>query len=284
MRKVMILTDSSSDLTQEELDLHKIGSIPIYVRFKDEIYHDHFDIKTEEMYEKIKSKKEMPEIGAILMSHFIAFFEKYLEKGYDVIYICMGSKLSDNYKNAVLAREELDLKEHLYLVDSKNVSSGLAMLVLKAKDLRNQGYKAKEIKEIIEGIVPNIRSLYVLSSRSYFDQNFKIRLFARFLTRLFGQKIVISVRYGQFYIHRRPKGNLTLAVIKLLKEFYKDVEKLDPDYAYVTHSLCNRQAIFVTQHVKKYAHVEHFIEAQLGCVVSSFTGPGTIGIIYAIKN
>jgi len=280
----MILTDSSSDLTYEELDQYKIGSIPIYVRFKDEIYHDKINITTEEMHDKIKEKNEIPEVGTIRMTDFISFFQTYLDKGYDVIYIGMSSHLSKTFFAATLAREELDLKNRLYLIDSNNVSSGLALLVLKAKDLRDQGLKASLIKEEIEKIIPNIRSHYMLSSREYFDQNFSENFFKKMIAKIFRQKMIISVRFGKYYIYKRPKNNLMIISALLLKEFYKDLENIDLDYCFITHHLCHRQVIFLTNQINKYADFHSFQEVELGCVISSVTGPHTVGIIYALKN
>lgn len=124
MNKVKILTDSTSDLSKQMLIDYNIDSIPLYVRFDDEIYKDGINLTTDELYRKVEEKKALPKTSAVSPGDFITFFEKYLEKGYDIIYIGIGSKLSATMRSAHLAIDEINLPNRIHIIDSMNLSSG----------------------------------------------------------------------------------------------------------------------------------------------------------------
>lgn len=68
-------------------------------------------------------------------------FKEFYDKGYDIVYCGIGSDLSGTYNSALIAASEFD-KNRIFLIDSKNLSSGIGTLVLKACKLRDMGKSA----------------------------------------------------------------------------------------------------------------------------------------------
>ena len=73
-------------------------------------------------------------------------FRKWVDQGYDVVYTGISSKMSSTYNNAVLAANEIG-NDKVFVVDSKNLSTGIGLTVLKACRDRDKGLSAKEIVE-----------------------------------------------------------------------------------------------------------------------------------------
>ena len=105
MNKVVILTDSTCDLSDKLVRENDIVKIPLYVSFDGEMYRDGFDIDSFKLYEMVKERKKLPKTSACSIGDFMEVFSKYLKEGYDVFYMGIGSKLSATFNNSLLAKE-----------------------------------------------------------------------------------------------------------------------------------------------------------------------------------
>lgn len=284
MRKVKILTDSTSDLSKQMLIDYNIESIPLYVRFDDEIYKDGINLSTEELYQKVQEKNALPKTSAVSPGDFITFFETYLDKGYDIIYIGIGSKLSATIRSAYLAKDEINQPDRIHIIDSMNLSSGIALLVLKAKDLRDKGLSALHIKEEIERLVPYVRSQFAISTLDYLHKGGRASGLAKLVGTMLSIKPIIKVVNGSLEVYKKPLGKMSRALDIMLEDFNKEQENIDLDYVFITHTLANRQAVYMLDYLKRRFNIKHLIEGSAGCVISSHCGAGTIGILYIVKS
>ena len=280
MRDVLIVTDSTADLSEDMLDKYHIKSIPLYVLFGDDAYKDGVDIDTRALYDKVDDLGFLPKTQAVSPGDFIDFFKPYIINNYDI-----GSKISGTFQSAKIAQEELG-HEHIYLVDSKNLSSGIALLVLKAKDLRADGYTAKQIKEELEKLVPLVRSQFAIKTLDYLHKGGRASGTAKLIGGILGIKPIIQVRDGKLDVYKKPAGKMSRALDIMLKDFFDeyDNDNLDLDYVMITHSFADKQAVYMKEKVNDKVKVNHLIESHAGCVISAHCGAGTIGILYIVKS
>jgi len=282
VNKVLIMTDSTADLSKDLRETYNILSIPLYVRFDDEIYLDGVDLTTEELYHKVTEKNMMPKTSAVSPGDFISFFSRYLTDGYDLVYIGIGAKLSATHQSALLAKDDVN-SDRIHIIDSKNLSSGIALLVLKACDLRSQGKSAVEIKDEIERIIPNVRSQFAIQTLDYLHKGGRASGTAKLVGPILGIKPIIKVKNGSLDIYKKPVGKMSRALDIMLEDYFNEGENLDLDYVMITHSLANKQAIYMVEKIKEKTKPLHIIESKAGCVISSHCGAGTIGLLYIVK-
>lgn len=281
--KVLIMTDSTSDLSKKLLDQRKIVSVPLYVNFTDEIYRDGIDLTTEELYQKVTEKGMLPTTSAVSPGDFIKVFQKYINLGYEILYMGIGAKISGTYQSAIIAKDEVD-PEKIHLIDSMNLSSGIGLLVLKACDLRDQGLNTLEIKEQIEKLVPLVRSQFAISTLDYLHKGGRASGTAKLMGTILGVKPIIKVIDGKLDVYKKPAGKMSRALDIMLNDFFLELDNLDLDYVFVTHSLANKQAVYMMDKIKEKVKVKHLYEGQAGCVIGTHCGAGTIGILYIVKS
>ena len=281
--KVLIMTDSTSDLSKKLLDQRKIVSVPLYVNFTDEIYRDGIDLTTEELYQKVTEKGMLPTTSAVSPGDFIKVFQKYINLGYEILFMGIGAKISGTYQSAIIAKDEVD-PEKIHLIDSMNLSSGIGLLVLKACDLRDQGLSAIEIKEQIEKLVPLVRSQFAISTLDYLHKGGRASGTAKLVGTILGIKPIIKVVDGKLDVYKKPAGKMSRALDIMLNDFFLELDNLDLDYVFVTHSLANKQAVYMMDKIKEKVKVKHLYEGQAGCVIGTHCGAGTIGILYIVKS
>jgi DegV family protein with EDD domain len=282
VNKVLILTDSTADLSQGLLIKHDIQSVPLFIRFDEEVYLDGIDITTEELYEKVDEMGMLAKSSGLRTSDFLITFKKYLSRGYDILYIGVSSLLSGSVQAAELARNEV-ANDRIFIVDSKNLSSGVGLLVLKAKDLRDQGFSAQEIKRKIDQMVPFVKTYFIIPELTYLYMGNHITSTQKFLGNLTKTKPILTIKNGNVEIVKKPSGGILKSITYILKTVDKDKDRFDRDYMMVTHSYATKSANYLKNQIIEKYEFKNIIDSYAGCVISAHIGKGSIGIAYLTK-
>lgn len=282
MNPVKIITDSTADLSLDVLKELNVASLPLKVNFGDTSYRDGIDITTEELYKKVEENGELPKTSAVAPGEFIKEFKHWIDKGYDVVYLGIGSTLSGTFQAAMVAKTEFD-DDRIYLVDSKNLSSGIALLVLKGTDYIKAGLSAKEIAEKLTGLVPKVRSQFAIQVLDYLHKGGRASGTQALVGKFLRIRPIIKVVDGKLDVYKKPMGTMKKAVTIMLEEYVNENTNVDLDYVMITHSLADKQAEYMIDYVNEHLKPENLVISSAGCVISSHCGAGTIGILYIVK-
>jgi len=282
MKKIKLISDSTCDLSNELIEQHDIEIVPLYVSFDEESYKDGIDLSTEEMYTLIKEKNTLPKTAAVAPGEFEVIFKKYLDLGYDVVYMGIGSKFSGTFQSAHLAKSMLET-EDVYLIDSANLSSGTGLLLLKAAKFRDAGFSALEIKEKVEALVPRVRSQFVIDTLDYLYKGGRLNALSALMGKMLRVHPLIIVRDGQMHVGKKAMGPMRKGLHVLLDQYKKDQENMDEDFLMITHSMADNHYQYVRSKLEESSAVKNMYETHAGCVISTHCGAGTIGILYIVK-
>lgn len=282
MRKIMIVTDSTADLSTDMLKALSITSIPLYVRFDDELYKDGLDIDTPKLYQKVLEKNILPKTAAPSPGDFINLFGALIAQDYDILYIGIGSSISATIQSATIAKLEFP-DERIKIIDSKNLSSGIALLVLKAKDFRDQGLTLDEIYHHVLALVPYVRSQFAIQTLDYLYKGGRATGLQALMGSMLRIKPIIKVTDGKLDVYKKAMGKMSRALEIMLEDCFSLGKHLDLDYIMITHSLADKHAKFMIDKVREVLNPKQIIESHAGCVISSHCGEGTIGILYIEK-
>ena len=166
MSKIKIVVDSTVDLSKELYEKYDIAVIPLNVSFGEKTFKDGVDITRDQLYEDVKKYKSLPSTSAPGPQVFEEEFKKWLDQGYTVIYMGIGSTLSTALQSANIAKNNLG-SDKLFLVDTKNLSSASGLLAMKAAKLASEGKEAAEICKILEKDVPNVVAQFSVETLDY---------------------------------------------------------------------------------------------------------------------
>ena len=285
MNKVILFSESTIDIPPELVAKYQIEIIPLIVNFEEETYFDGVTISPDELYKKVDEKKMLPKTAARTPLDYKEHYLKFLNQGCDVVHISLGYNFSSTYQNAFLARNELDdeLKERVFLVDGKNLSSGTALLFLKAAKLRDLGKSAKEIAEEIEKIVPKVKTQFVVESLEYLHKGGRCSTSKRFLGAMFRIKPMIVVRGGRMDVGKSVFGSMKKSLNEMLKLFLRDFPKIDPEFVFITSTAADKSYRYLEekmQELPETKQIKNLFHTEAGCVIASHCGQGTIGIWY----
>lgn len=281
MNKVVILSDSTCDLSAELIQKYDVKILPLYIMFNDGSYKDNEEIKLEGLYKKVEETNELPKTSAATLRDFQKCFKHYIEQGFDIVYISIGSALSSTYQNSLIVSEEF--AGHVYCIDSGNLSTGIGLLVLKACTFRDQGLSAKEIYEKVLDIIPRLKVQFVVETLEYLHKGGRCSGTTRFISTLLNIKPMIVVREGRMFVGKKFIGSMKKAISGMVKLFLNDVEHLDPEFVFITHTLAFDKVTYIRELIKD-VKIENLYDTVAGCVIGSHCGKGTIGILYILKD
>ena len=163
-KSVAITADSPIDLTPELAKRFNISIIPLYIAFDEKAYQDGVDISADDIFKKYEEKKVIPHTSAIPIADYDTFFRNFTEKGIAVIHFSLSSEISSTHQNAVIAAEGL---EDVYIVDSLNLSTGIAMLAVMASVWKDNGLAADQIFSDIKNSREHVCSSFVVDKLEY---------------------------------------------------------------------------------------------------------------------
>lgn len=283
MRKVIITSDSTCDLSKELIEKYDIKIVPLYINLGNNSYKDSLELTTKELYEKIEAKEGFPKTSATTPDDFYKFFKPFLDEGCDIIYTGISSSMSCTFQNAHIAKAELNT-EHIYLVDSQNLSTGIGLILLKAATYRDKGMSASEIKDKMEEIIPKVRAQFVLERLDYLYKGGRCSGMSYFIGSTLRIKPYIKVENGKMIVAKKAIGPMKKGLNIMIEDFQSKINDIDKEFLFITHSEAEESRKYIEEKIKdEIPQFENTNVTEAGCVVSGHCGKGCIGILYIMK-
>lgn len=148
MSDFMIITDSTSDLGSSITAKHGIQVVPLKVTFGEEIMADGIDCTSELIFQRVKENGILPKTSAAAPAEFTQVFEPIIQSGKQVLYIGISSDFSSTIQNAHIAAADYP-EGTVEIVDSRNLSTGIGLLVMKAVECKMQGLSLQQTAALL---------------------------------------------------------------------------------------------------------------------------------------
>lgn len=283
--KVVITSDITCDLNWELEQRYGVTCIPLHIVIGGKSYEDWVNIKPEELYEIFYKTKELPHTTAGSVGEYTDFFRQFTDKGFDVVHLSLGSKLSVTHQSSVLAAQELD--GHVFSIDTQNLSTGSGLLVIKACELRDQGLSAKEIAEKVTAMVPKAHASFILDRLDFMHAGGRCSAVAMFGANLLSLKPSIEVHNddgGSMGVGKKYRGKYEKVLIQYLEDTLNKYEDIDTSRVFITHAGTDKEhvdAVYKALKAKNIFKEIHITRAS--CTISSHCGPNTLGVLFMTK-
>lgn len=278
-KKVIITADSSCDLSKELIEENKIEILPLFCTLGDQTYSDGVDCVPTDIFAYVAKTGTLPKTAARSVADFIDFFKKYTDEGYEIVHIDISSEFSSMYQNACIAASEL---EGVYVVDSRNLSSGVGHVVLKACDFRDEGFSAAEIAEKLEYVIPRVSASFILFELDYMVKGGRCSGVAALGANLLKIRPCIEVRNGKMEQTKKYRGSYEDCIRKYMNDrLTLDGVKYDRKRAFCTSTIVDPAlAEFSTDIVRQSGLFDNVYCTYAGCTVASHCGKNTVGVLF----
>ena len=278
--KIQIVTDSASDLSDEEAASLGIKIVPLSIRFGEEELIDRIELSADEVYERMNNSTDVPQTAAPSPGAFKKAFEDCFTNGAEtVICINISGELSATIQAAEAGARELPEKD-IRIFDSKSVTGGLGTMVLEAAKASQNDSSVDEIFNLLENLRSKTRVYAAIDTLENLKKGGRIGNAQALLGSMLSIKPLIDVSTGivEEAGRQRTRKKSLLWLSNKLAEFEGNIENLVVMHARA-EDLDEFLNMFGTQVDKSNMRV-----TALGPVVASHGGPGVIGICFTLKN
>jgi DegV family protein with EDD domain len=277
---VRIITDSTSDITQEEGAALGVTVVPLTVNFGSESFRDGIDLSKKEFFKKLATVETLPTTSQVPPGEFAALFQRFADAGDEVVGIFISSEMSGTYQSAVVAREQADT-ERVFVIDSRTATFELALLVRIAVRLRDERKGAGEITDVIRALVKRVRLFAVVDTLRYLKMSGRISTTTAFVGGLLGINPIIAIINGRVESIGKTRG------LKAgLKFIHEQVSADPPDLGYLItfgHTNAPESLRETVEYFTKSFGIKDYVEEDIGLIVGTHVGPGAAGIAYIAK-
>ena len=215
MSKVYIVTDSTADLTEEEVKQFEISIVPMSISIDDENYIDGVTITKEEFKEKMIASAELPKTAQPSIGRFVEVYDELGKNGDSVISIQMMRSISGTVD---AARQAADITEtNVTVVDSDFTSRSMGMIVKEAAKAAQDGKTVEEILEIIEDAKKRTTLYLTVVNLDNLIKGGRISQLMGMFSNLLNIKLFLQVINGKIEIIQKGRG------LKSLQKKYDEI-------------------------------------------------------------
>lgn len=281
-RKVAITTDSTADLSPQLIEKYNIRIIPLGIEMDGKVYRDGMDAKPDDLYAYYQRTGKTAHSSAGNIGEYQDLFTELTEQGYDVVHIALADFLSCTQQNAKLAAEDFD---NVYIVNSRRLSTGMGLLVLRAAELAAEGMSAAEIAQTVDNLSYKADVSFVLDTLDYMCAGGRCSSVTKLGANLLKIKPQIVVYNDKMDTGKKYRGKIQNCRLQYVEEQLHDVDDIDLSRIFFTHSGMSDEEIQVmVEKIRSIADFKEIIVTRAGCVISCHCGPGTCGVLFLRKS
>jgi len=279
---IKILVDSSSDITINEARELGIEMIPIEILIDGEIYQDGVNLSHEEFLKKLIESATFPQTSQITEFRFNEKYAELTKDGDSVIFICLSSKLSGSYNQALKASKKFN---NVYVVDSLNACVGERILIDYAISLVQQGLEFNDVIKKLENKKKYIKVLALLGTLKYLKKGGRISPLVAFAGTMLNIKPVVAIEKGEVKLVGKAMGSKHGR--NLLNSLITKSNGVDFEMPFVTG-----YSDFDTTLLDKYIEdsknlwgedVNEVPKCIIGSTIGTHIGPGAIAVAFFEK-
>ena len=276
--KIIIASDSTCDLSPELIQRYGIHILPLGVALGERQFTDGVDIDPDFIYEHYEKTGQLPKTSAVNLVDFEDFFAAETAKGNAVVLFTISADMSSTCNNARLAAENF---KDVYVVDTRNLSTGGGLLVVAAAEMAAEGKSAAEIAKVCEGLAPCVDASFIIDSLEFLHKGGRCSALAAFGANMLSLKPCIVVRDGKMGVGKKYRGKFGAVLPKYVSERLGDGSDVIKNHIFVTHAGCEpaiiESCVNAVQAIAPEAEV-HVTRA--GCTISSHCGRNTLGVLF----
>ncbi len=280
-----ITTDSTADLPQEFLSERGIACVGMAFQIGGEEYREGPDLNmtSKQFYDRLRAG-EAASTMQVNTYEFVDFVEPFLAAGEDVLHIAFSSGLSGTYESCARGAEELQEKypdRKILVVDSLAASMGEGLLVYYADENRKTGMSIDENAKWLEENKLHLCHWFTVDDLMHLHRGGRVSKTSAVFGSLLGIKPVLHVdNEGHLILMSKVRGRD--ASLKALAAKMKEtaLPNAKDQMVFISHGDAQEDAEKTAQYVREALGVQKFLIHNIGAVIGSHSGPGTVALFF----
>lgn len=237
---IKITSDSTSDLSPALLEQYDITVLPLYVTMGEQTCRDGVDARPEDLFAYVERTGSLPTTAAVNVADYHDCFAQFSPRHEAVIHITISSDFSSCYQNACVAAEGFS---NVYVVDSRNLSTGHGLVVLEAALAAQRGEQPEAIVAHLNEVAGQVEASFVVDKLDYLVKGGRCSSAAALGANLLKLKPCIEVVDGRMKVGKKYRGNYDKVLLQYVRERLDGRDDLALDRIFVTHTPCRPETV-----------------------------------------
>lgn len=279
--KLLIATESVSDIPKAVIDKYDIRIMPYYVVTEEGRFQEGTEIWTESLNSYFNDDEKVIRSSPPEVSEYEAFFGNLLGEAEQIIYISMSSKVGDGYKRALKAAESF---ANVNIVDSGNISTGLGAMVLAAAQMSQDNYEVSEILRKLEEEKSRFELTYMSRDLKWLYRSGRTSKEAMGIAKLLSAHPTLRLKKGEMKCNGFMIGSDELCYKQFIHKVLRKKKKIDESVLFIIYAGCSvEQKRMIRMEVEKCMEFDHIFEQTASAAISCNCGSGSLGLVYLKK-
>jgi len=271
---VKIVTDSLSDITGDLAEELGLTVVPLYVRFGEEVYRDRVEMTTDEFYRRLVHDAASPTTTQPPPGDFVNVYNKLAKETDEILVVVVSGKLSGTYQSAMQAKDLIEEKCRIEVIDSESVAMGLGLIVIAAAKAVQAGASLDEAADLVHRAMPRSHLVAYFDTLKYLAKGGRIGKAQGFVGSLLSVKPILTVKDGEMFPLTRVRSRT--AGMDYLCNFaagLSNTEGMAVEYATTPD-----EADTLVERLTSLFPKERIHKATLSPVVGTYAGPGAMAV------
>ena len=280
--KIRISADSTCDLTSELIEQYDVKIAPLYILMDDRALRDGIECTREDIFAYTSRTGKLCGTAAVSIADYLDFFGEELKTYDQIVHFTISSDMSACFQNACDAAEEFPGR--VFVVDSRNLSTGHGHIVLEAARMAAEGMEPEEIVRQLEALTARVDASFILEQLEYMKKGGRCSAVALLGANLLKLRPCIEVKDGKMGVAKKYRGTFAKCLEAYIADRLAGRDDIELGRIFITHSGVPDEIVALAKScIAKYQTFDEVCVTRAGCTVSSHCGPGTIGILFIRK-
>ena len=281
-----IITDSACDLPASMLQELNVVTVPLFVNFRGESRNDSVaDADVKELYDAMRGG-EIATTAAVNPDRWASIMEPALAEGKDVLTLAFSSGLSTTYQSAVIAASDLAEKypdRKIRVVDTRAAALGQGLLVWHTCKMRDSGLDLDALAAWVEENRDHLCHWFTVDDLVYLKRGGRVSAATAVLGAMLNIKPVLHVDNDGHLISMVKARGRKAAIKTLVEKMGELCGSWDNSTVFICQADCRNDAEALAAAVKEKYGVKDAFIGNLGAVIGSHAGPGTLALFFMGK-
>ncbi len=280
---VKIISDSTCDLSPELIAHYDIDVLPLHIILGEDDYLDGSGVTPDDIYRWSDENRASPKTAAISMEDALAVLAPYAAEGREVVCFTISSSMSSTWNVLRMAAEQTDA-ERIHVIDSKNLSTGVGLQVIRAAEMARKGATAAEIVAEVKVMRDLVRASFVVDTLTYLHRGGRCSSVSALMGSALRLHPRITVAEGKMSATKKYRGRMQNVIRDYVADLTDDMRSARKEHVFITHSGCDEATLAaVYSMLDSLHHFEEIHVTRAGGVISSHCGPGTLGVLFVAE-
>ncbi|MBQ7408685.1 MAG: DegV family protein [Clostridia bacterium] len=274
--KIALSAESTIDMPANLLAEYDIHTTPFTILLGDEAKLDG-EVPVPEIINYVNTSGILPKTSAVNEYQFKEHFDKLLQDYDAVIHFSLSSEISVACHNAKTCAQNYD---NVFVIDTRSLSTGIALLAIYASKLIKKGFEPKQIVEKCEKRIPNLQVSFVLARLDYLHKGGRCSALSLFGANLLKLRLQILVKDGKMGPAKKYRGNMDNCIINYVNDTLAAFNNPDLSEVFITSTTASEAQVQSVKNILTEHGFKHIMVTYAGGTITSHCGENCLGILY----